>query len=182
MTLPASAPASVATSVPHVAASAAHSIPWLPADASWLSIAQGCVPIAIAAMVAWVGWRQLQAARAKLKLDLFEKRLAIFNATWEQVGRSAQNKPYEYRELGLWFNKIHEASFLFGPDIVEYLNEIREKAIEEQILWAKVQPLHPEPATDEQKAEHKALNDWFLAEAKHIQHKFAPYLSFHEWR
>ena len=182
MTLPASAPASVAASVSHVAASAARSIPWLPADASWLSIMQGCVPIAIAAMVAWVGWRQFRAARAKLKLDLFEKRLAIFNATWEQVGRSAQNKPYEYRELGLWFNKIHEASFLFGPDIVEYLNEIREKAIEEQILWAKVQPQHPEPATDEQKAKHKALNDWFLAEAKQIQHKFAPYLSFHEWR
>lgn len=133
-------------------------------------------------MVAWVGWRQLQAARAKVKLDLFEKRLAIFNTTWFQIGRSAQNKPYEYRELGLWFNKIHEASFLFGPDIVEYLNNIRDKAIEEQRLCAAVHPQNSKPATDKEKADHKALNDWFIAEGKLIQQKFAPYLSFHEWR
>ncbi len=79
-----------------------------------------------------------RVATAKLNLDLFEKRLAIFNATWEQIDLSARGELYEYRHLALWFNKIHEAAFLFGTDVEAYFKDVREKAIDEQQLLGEI--------------------------------------------
>jgi len=122
-----------------------------------------------------------RVATAKLNLDLFEKRLTIFNATWEQIGLSARGEPYEYKHLGLWFNKIHEVAFLFGTDIEAYFKEIRKRAIDEQQLLGEIKRggMYVDQAVRDK---HKALQEWFLQEAEDIKSHFLPYLSFEEWR
>ena len=77
MNVAASAPAA-SPAIQHAAASV--SIPLFPSDATWLSIAQAVGPTIVAVIVAYVAIRQWLTARNKLKLDLFDKRLAIYTA------------------------------------------------------------------------------------------------------
>jgi hypothetical protein len=181
MTLAASVPASIAAALPHAAASATRAIPLLPADASWLSILQGCVPVAIAAMVAWVGWRQLATARAKLKLDLFEKRLAIFDITWEALSKASRSEITHPNELIPLHNKVPEAAFLFGTGIGGYLETIKSRIAEQQVCLLQLHERGPY-ATQELTDKIKALQAWFHEECLGVKAKFAPYLNFDSWR
>ena len=182
MSLPASAP--LIASVPHIVASGipvTHSIPWLPADASWLSISQGCVPIAIAAIVAWVGWRQLATASARLKLDLFEKRLAIFDLTWEALSKASEGRFIEPDEMGPLHNAIPEAAFLFGRDIENYIRMVKTRLADYQL--SLLQALQEnEYASEELKEKCASTQAWFKNETGAVQVKFKPYLSFERWR
>lgn len=166
---------------PNAVASASPTIPWLPADASWLSILQGCIPVVIAAIVAWVGYRQLATASAKLKLDLFEKRLAIFDMTWSILSMASTEKIIDPHDLAPLANAIPEAAFLFGSHIEDYLDGIRNRITEQQIRLLKAH-LEGPYASEELRAEITDSKQWFIEECSVVQRKFAPYLNFEKWR
>jgi hypothetical protein len=122
-----------------------------------------------------------EVATAKLNLDLFEKRMVIFDHAWSIIGYAAAGKPYDFTKLGMFQNKLHEASFLFGKDIEDYLLNLRSKAIEEQQLLIRINKEGPyvDQAIRDQ---HKDLTEWFLKESKEIRTPFLPYMSFERWR
>jgi uncharacterized protein YebE (UPF0316 family) len=123
----------------------------------------------------------MDVATAKLKLDLFEKRLAIFQQAWSVIGYAASGRPYDFAKLGALQNKLHEAGFLFGKDIEEYLLNLRSKAFEEQQLLTRIdkEGMYVDQSVRDQ---HKILQEWFLQESKNIQTPFLPYMSFEKWR
>ena len=54
------------------------------AEFNWYLEAAHILPtLFVAAIAACIAWQQLETATAKLNIDLFEKRIAIFNETWE---------------------------------------------------------------------------------------------------
>lgn len=122
-----------------------------------------------------------EVATAKLNLDLFERRMAIFQNAWSVIGHAAIGKSYDFAKLGLLQNKLHEASFLFGRDIEEYLLRLRFKAIEEQQLLNKINS-EGAYASQSDRDQHKRLNEWFLNESREIRTTFLPYMSFDKWR
>jgi hypothetical protein len=122
-----------------------------------------------------------EVATAKLNLDLFEKRMVIFEHAWNLIGYAAAGKLYDYAKLGLLQNKLHEAGFLFGTDIEEYLLNLRLKAIEEQNLLIRINK--EGPYVDQSvRDRHDELKEWFLNESKEIRTSFLPYMSFEKWR
>lgn len=174
----------MAASAPHVAASvaASPSIPWLPADASWLSILQTCIPVVIAAMVAWVGWQQLATAKAKLNLDLFKDRLPIYTATrriLEVFSGSTGLVPWE--PLNALLELIPGAALLFGDDIRAYMQEIHQMATQYNALNQTAQA-GPHYATQEVIQGITDRRQWFAIQRGQIHKKFDPYMSFDKWR
>ncbi|MEB1528068.1 hypothetical protein [Xanthomonas sp. WHRI 7945] len=79
----------------------------------------------IAALIAWRQWKtaeqQAKTARNKLRLDLYERRLAVFKelnqAAIEALGHNGANK-----ELNL-LGPMAEARYLFGAEVHDFVSE-----------------------------------------------------------
>jgi hypothetical protein len=89
------------------------------------------VALAIGVLAGYIAFNQWRVAKAKLNLDLFEKRYAIFVATWTEISQAIQTP--EVRMTNPEFtNLLPKAQFLFGPEIREYMSEVSSKIGE---LW-----------------------------------------------
>lgn len=79
----------------------------------------------IAATVAWIAWQQWKTARSKLRLDLFDRRMAIYRdaaaalALITRDGSARKNEAFQ-RMLAAW----QESQFLFGREVVQHLDEL----------------------------------------------------------
>jgi hypothetical protein len=205
MTLPASAPLHVvaASASTHISASvpthAVSPIQWIPADASWLSILQGCIPILIAGAVAWIGWRQLMATKAKVNLDLFKDRMEVFNATWAVLPEVITAQHYEQitPNMKAFYDMIPKGEFLFGNDVAEYMKLIRERFNRLNIIRETVNINHQTIDSADSDADMNSLKNethdlliesnkiriWLLNQGQgHCQAMFGRYMSFGKWR
>jgi hypothetical protein len=141
---------------------------------------QGWATALIAVAVAVIAWRQYRVAQAKLKLDLFDKRYAIFQQTWEILSAVIISGTRE-KNWGLatpFNNFLPQARFLFGPDVSKYLDEASRK-------WTELHGLEAEGVVGNQELIQKkwALTTWFEEQAKEgCKVMFDPYLNFKKWK
>jgi hypothetical protein len=141
------------------------------------------VPTALVALVVGIvgliiAYNQLKVAKTKLELDRYDKRYAIFQKTWEILSETVMKGTRE-KHYGLatpFNNFLPEASFLFGRDIADYLNECSKN-------WTELYGLEAERADvagmDRQKniARTSELKVWFFEQASvHCKAKFGKYL------
>jgi hypothetical protein len=144
------------------------------------------VPAAVVALIiglvaALIAYRQYSVARAKLKLDLFDKRYTIFLETWTILSETATNGTRQ-KSYGLgnpFSNFMPQAAFLFGTDVERYLNEAVDKWAE---LWGIEGNTQPS-ALAASAARRAELKQWFFKEASEgAKRLFGKYLSFETWR
>jgi hypothetical protein len=139
------------------------------------------VALVIGGVAAYIAWRQYKAAHAKIKLDLFDKRYAIFEAAWAFLSEPIQSE-LQGGPRSPFTNMIPRAGFLFGSEVEAYLNEaltnwtelwaIREKA------KARGNVIAPEDVT-----RNTELLNWFHTEASQgLKKVCAPYLDFQNWK
>lgn len=137
--------------------------------------------IDIALITAWIAWRQYQTSKAQVKASLFEKRYAVFEATWGELSEIGQFDPKKVlHPSNPSFTKLFpQASFLFGPDIEKYLKDISSKRIKLSVICAKTKDSESIMSADET----NELMSWFDEQAKNgVQQVFAPYLDFKSWK
>jgi hypothetical protein len=150
------------------------------------------VTLIIGTIAGLITFRQYQVARAKLKLDLFEKRITVFNKTWQDVVDTVMTRDIigtnytEEDDFPTPFSNYRpEAAFLFGKDIDAYMNELSSN-------WSELHNLeHPTVDADQERpdADGKRLEklgvlmDWFVDQAStRTKAKFSPYLDFANWK
>ena len=140
------------------------------------------IPTAIAALfvgllAAYVAYQNYKVGRAKLNLDLFEKRYGIFEKTWAFLS----SPPAGLFDSSL-DNLIPQASFLFGHEVAEYMRKASRNASELANIDIRAQArgnvIAPEdiPRITE-------LQTWFISEATvGVKEVFGHYLDFSAWR
>lgn len=109
------------------------------------------VPI-IALIAAWIAFRQSQIARNKLKLDLFEKRLAVYETVQKILETAAEKGKLTQEERLNYFVGIRSARWLFGPEVFKYLEETLRPEIANLDLHNAV--MEEEPPGDERRTRH----------------------------
>ena len=98
--------------------------------ATMLSIATFCLSVAVVC-VAWAQWR---VARNKLRLDLFDRRYKVYEATRTFLHLSiAEHSKIDWH-LSNFKNATAHAEFLFGSDVVNYLGKIRKWGEEDDAI------------------------------------------------
>lgn len=158
------------------------------AQTIWFELVKG-VPAAVVALVVGIvggliAWRQYRVARAKLNLDLFEKRYELFMVVWTFVSSVVQggvrrlNSPERVEMI----NQIPKMEFLFGHELAEYVRKI---SAQHGSLWsiqqATAQNNNVMPQAHVQA--HLELMQWFADEASDgVRARFGAYLNFEEWR
>lgn len=139
------------------------------------------VALVIGTIAAYIAYNQYQVARAKLNLDLFDKRHFIFHKTWECLSQIYAPEP-EIR-LQEFTNLIPEASFIFGKNIETYMYEINKKIIEFNILNAKINNAFNGLLGENDINRNNELATWLLNEASTGSRKmFSEYLDFSKWK
>jgi hypothetical protein len=139
----------------------------------------GIVTAVIAAKIARaqkdIAREQKEIARGKLRLDLFERRFALYKVMEDYLVR-APDDPADPEAWELVQSVIiakPQAYFLFGEEIGDYFEIVKVKGL---ALRRAVREL---PVTSATVLE---LSDWFKAELAGLHSRFAPYLSFENWR
>jgi hypothetical protein len=131
----------------------------------------------IGCIAARITYNQFMVAKAKLKLDLFEKRYAIFHQTWvilsDVVIRGTRE---DHHGMATPFNNfLPEAAFLFGPEIYNYLDEVSTK-------WTELHGVEGDKDNVAAGLIKDDLELWFFNQAsKGAKEKFSKYIDFQNW-
>ena len=159
----------------------------LPEPSIWQELAKG-LPAAFVALIigiiaAYIAYNQYKVARAKLNLDLFEKRHYIFQKTWELLSHAGAGGTDAEKMRLNFTNLIPEASFIFGRNIETYMYEISSKLIEYNMLNIKMQNVVTHPVSKDEINRITELANWFFNEASSGSRKmFSEYLDFSNWK
>ena len=142
------------------------------------------VTLIIGVIAAAIAFRQYRVAKAKLKLDLFEKRYAIFQQVWAIFSEVVLDGGVKKNNYGLatpFNNFLPQAAFLFGKSIENYLAEAVKKWTE---MGTAETYIEQQGADLQQWAEkRRVLSIWFEEQASRgLKRVFGPYLNFEEWK
>lgn len=134
----------------------------------------------IARQQAMTASAQAKTSEAKVNLDLFELRYAVFEQVWGFLSEPI-NKGGEEVMHPEFTNLIPKARFLFGDEIGNYMRDASQNRSQLVLLQHKISKVNGYPAEEDVK-QIAALQDWFFNEASACHEKFAPYLDFSMWR
>lgn len=82
--------------------------------------------IALAALR--VSRQQVRINESKLRLDMYDRRLKIYSAVKELLGRFTANAVISQDDLATFRDQVLEVDFLFGEEIQAYVQELDTKA------------------------------------------------------
>jgi hypothetical protein len=138
----------------------------------------GVVALLVGALAAWIGYQQYRVGRAKLNLDLFDKRYLIFQKTWEFLS----SPPSGMFATGPIDNLVPQASFLFGSEVADYMRTVSRHATELAAIGARARG-RGDVIAPEDIPRDTELHNWFFQEASvGVKKIFGKYLDFSEWR
>jgi hypothetical protein len=101
------------------------------------SFAAALAPTTAVATI-YIAYRQYRLEQLKLKRELYEKRLAIFNSTVVLLAHIMRHANVDNATLFKFVADTNESYFLLGKDIHDYLWSLYVKGIELQSLREKL--------------------------------------------
>ena len=138
--------------------------------------------IFIGLFVAWVAFQQYRLGRAKFKLDLFDKRYAIYKATQRFLSHILKEARMDLKKLWEFRGDTQNAVFLFDNDIPKYLDEIDKKALK---LWETKEEYKEMPKGDERSKlcrDESQLCHELIKKLPELKVVFGKYLKFRKWK
>ena len=145
---------------------------------SILGWAQGLLTPIIAIIVARIAYDQYRTAKDKLRLDLFDKRFVVYKA-FDDFRRLVQDSGnVELADLQEFHRKTEMVVFLFDSDIIDYRQELYQKAVDLRQLNQKLDRLDVGDERTRVVKEESKLLKWFIDQINDVANRFAPYLRF----
>ena len=143
-------------------------------------VAYGPVRLARYTHGAPCSYQQFQTNRAKLRLDLYERRFRIFDGVRELLSTVYRNDDVTLEDIRKFRVSTNEAVFLFGPEISTYLDELHKRAVDLRSLNDKLHesglPIGKERT---EAAEKKArVLEWLTTQFEESRKRFGKYLDF----
>ena len=145
-----------------------------------IEISKGLLTPVIAAVATYIAWQQWRTNRQKLELDLYERRLRIYEEVQKILRIIARDTKASLSDLLEFRTSVSEADFLFGPEIREYIDEIYTHSCNLgrwNDEYRDITQVHPE-GYDHNKVvaeKHKELT-WLVAQFEPAKEQFQKYL------
>lgn len=145
------------------------------------TVLSGLLTPTIACFVAYIAWQQHRTARDKLRLDLFDRRYAIYRGLMKLFSQVNAYRTVTDDALSAFWSDTGQKRFLFGKDVRDYMDEVHAKAVD--LLQARdlIDPERNVPDAQRNKAieESGELVIWFHEQMSgKAMAKFEPYLGF----
>ena len=111
---------------------------------SWTTQLSALLTPTIAIAVGIISYRQWRTAQNKLKLDLFEKRIAIFDEAMAFIFESHGPEGASEEVMSRFITTSSRASWILNDDIAQILrSELYEKAIQIKVIAADLRAAEP---------------------------------------
>ena len=136
----------------------------------------------LVAIVTWTGVQQHKLAKEKFKLDMFEKRFAVYKGVQEFLTIILQEGKFDLNQLFEFRRKTQDSTFLFGKDIPQYIDGIDKRALEMGSLEERYKPLPVGQQRSELCEEKTRLLRGLIDELPRLKEVFALYLRFDKWK
>lgn len=124
-----------------------------------------------------IAYRQWRTAQNKLKLDLFERRFAVYDAARRLLVSIRTSGKAKDEEIFKFRSGTREAKWLLNADIAEYLDKrLYNRALDLQTLDAELEgvPVGEERSANVQK--QAEIKEWMLQQYEALDEKFSPFL------
>ena len=140
--------------------------------------------VIIGCIAVYIAYQQWHTNHRKLELDLYDRRLRLYQATTKYISVVLTSFHPKLEDLFEFRSATAEADFLFGPDIRAYLDELYQHGVELR-GWAEEYRDYTQstpPGYD-----HKKVTDgmhgeerWFVDQHKEALQRFKSYLNLVE--
>jgi hypothetical protein len=130
----------------------------------------------IAVVTTYIAIQQYRTSRLKFKLELFEKRYAIYEGVKNFILSAVREANLSNDDFFKLNEETQDAFFLFGARVEKYINELRSKGARLRYLNERLsdQSLPIGEERSKLSKEDAELNTWFgnqLVESKHVFRK-----------
>jgi hypothetical protein len=130
---------------------------------------------AVAVFVAVIGFEQWWTARNKFKLDLFDRRWAVYIATRDLLSQISSHGRTSPEEQVKFLEGIRGAKWLFNERIDKYLNkDLRQKILylDEAYAMLDAPPMEREAAAKQ----HEEIMEWVRKQYEDVDLLFDEFL------
>jgi hypothetical protein len=136
------------------------------------------VTVFLSLAVVTIAALQWRVARNKLRLDLFDRRYKVYEATQKFVDSINNDPEHVESYLNDFSVGTSNAEFLFDADVLQYIKLVRERAVD--MLTAR--KLYEAEQDSEERTrnvqKYAADHAWLIEQATAMTKTFAPYLGF----
>lgn len=129
----------------------------------------------IAAYIAWLQWK---LAHNKLRLDLFDRRYKVYDATRRFLIAIDSEADFSNTQLFNFTAETSDAIFLFNSDVIDYLELIKNRSIEMRLKEKNSISMQDGNERSRLIEENAELLLWLSEEIKNMKSVFSPYLDF----
>ena len=140
-------------------------------------IALALMPVAVAVGALVVGYHQFRIAEANLRLALFEKRFAVYQAALKYVRNVTANAGGSVSSQVEFSSIALDAAFLFDADATRYFEEILGRGA--RLLGIARSNDEQNPGLAQERYDHLV---WMADQALELPKRLRPYMEFAEWR
>lgn len=145
----------------------------------WTTYLTAMMTPVVACFGAWIAFQQWVTARDKLRLDLYEKRMAVYKTAWETLGVVFTRGDLTREDESAYLQGTAGAQWLFGKEVQEYLSkEFWGQLCELHRFVAEMEGLPPGPARAALAQSKGEQRKWFYEQADRMEKLFYPYLGF----
>jgi len=146
-------------------------------DPHWSNFLSSLLLPVLTVLGVYIAYMQWKINRNKLKLDLFEKRLAIYQETTSFLSSIVITGQVPEEKLWKFTHGTRETRWLLSEEISAYMKrEIREKAIDLQILNDELKNLPEGPDRSENVHNQREIKNWIEQQFEVVDNYFKPFL------
>jgi hypothetical protein len=151
-------------------------------DLSVLTAILGFLTLINVGIATYVVCQQFRLAKEKLKLDLFEKRFAVYKGVQIFLSKILQAGRVELEMVNDFRAATQVATFLFGEEIPAYIKDIDSKSLKAWQVNEEFRNMVTGAERNARVLQHTELLTWLNAQLPELKTVFAPYLRFKAWK
>ena len=131
-------------------------------------------------IVAYIAWRQHKTDRNKLKLDLYDRRLKLYEAAMDFIAGVVRNGNAEDVALIEFLKSVRESRFLFSKEVEKYFTQLYTRGVDLQ--YSNKVTSDPGVPVGEERTEaareHADIFKWFAKQFEELKERLTPYMGF----
>lgn len=138
--------------------------------------------VAIGVLTFFVARGQWLTARTKLNIDLYERRLPVFNAARDFLSAIPSTRPEADEKYFQFVRETLNATYLFDQSIADYMRELGDRYFSmTMVSWRRVTAIDPDEKAAAEASWLEGMR-WLQGEYSELEKRFEPYLTIEPHR
>lgn len=136
-----------------------------------IEISKALLTPLIALIATYIAWQQWRTNKQKLKLEKYDRRLHVYQEVKKILSIIVRDAKASPEDLLNFRSSVSEADFLFGSEVVDYIDEIYSRGIN---LWRWNQEYRDYSQSKPDGYDHKKVVDEMHKELDWLSKQFNP--------